>query len=680
MLWLLPLVPLAVALALLAAGWRRAVWRTALPFVAVGGELLLLALGAWASVTQPTASWSWGPILTAALGVEGIGRIMVVLIPAIATPVVLYAASSERAAPGLPRLLALLVAFTGAMELLVLAGDLLTLLVGWELVGACSWALIAHQWRDAERPRAARDAFLTTRAGDLGLYLAAAAVFAGRGSLHFRELPMLDGAALHVAAAGLLVAAAAKSAQLPFSPWLNRAMAGPTPASALLHSATMVAAGAYALARLAPSLAAARWLAPAILGLGLATAIAGGVVASVQRDLKKALAASTSAQFGLMLVAVGVGVPAAAGLHLMTHAAFKALLFLGAGIALHAAGTLDIAALSLGTALRRAAALFWVGALALAGVPPLGGAYSKEEIVAAAQRAGPWVVAGVIVAGALSALYAGRLALLVYAPSAAGSPGSSHRRSDAADRRELRAPSRSEYAALAMLSAATVGLGALWLPGAGSAVAGWMEGTLAQAAMSASIVALGAVAVAGMSVWLLWRRGLLLTFGLPRAQRDWIAAWFGLPALARAAVVRPALLLAQWLAALDDRVVDAGVRGAVRIGRLLSRSLVWWGERSFEGVVRGAARLGAIASRTSELAGERGFEGIVRAVAALGTIAARASGLADDRGIDGAVEDVARGVRAAGGQIRRLQTGLAHHYYVVVAVGTLVIVAAAALR
>jgi NADH:ubiquinone oxidoreductase subunit 5 (subunit L)/multisubunit Na+/H+ antiporter MnhA subunit len=647
MLWLLPLLPLAVALLVFVGGSRTmSLSRSVVASLAIGGEVALLALAVWAAVAQPDAAWAWGPLLAPVLGVAGLARVMVVLVPAIAIPVVLYAASSERETPGLPRLLALLVAFTGAMELLVLAGDFLTLLVGWELVGACSWALITHDWRDPERPRAARDAFLTTRAGDLGLYLAAAAMFAGTGSLQYSALSVLHGATLHVVAGGLLLAATSKSAQLPFSPWLYRAMQGPTPASALLHSATMVAAGAYALARLAPALGEARWLAPTILGLGLATALAGGLVATLQRDLKKALAASTSAQYGLMFVAIGAGVPAAAGVHLVTHAAFKALLFLGAGVALHSAGTLDLGALALGRALRRTAILVWVGALALAAVPPFGGAYSKEQIVAAATLAGPWIATGVLIAGALSVLYAGRLALLAYGPPRPQRDGRGPR-----ERGALASPSASELVALALLAAVTIALGVLWLPGAGPALARWMPGALAEGVRWATIAALLALMAVAWLVWWLWRRGLLLSLGVPAPAREWIAGWFALPAFARTVIVRPVLALSHRLAVADERVVDAGVRLAARIGRVASRSFAWWGERGFDGVVRG--------------------------VSALGWLAARGSGLADDRGVDAAVEDVARGVGLAGEQSRRLQTGLAHHYYIIVAVGTVIAVAVA---
>ena len=638
-LWLLPLLPIAGAAAILALRRRGAV---VLGTVAVAVLLATLLAAPWAAAGAPTATWlGWGPLLTPTLGVVGISRVMAVLVPTIAVPVTLYAASSTRTDAGLSRLLALLVAFIGAMELLVLAADFLTLLVAWELVGALSWALIGHAWRDAARPRAALTAFLTTRAGDIGLYLAAAAAMAATGSLRFDALGAASGPLLGVVALGTLVAAAAKSAQLPFSPWLFAAMAGPTPASALLHSATMVAAGAYLLARLWPALGPVPWFAPAVAWLGVATALAGGVVATVQTDFKKALAASTSAQYGLMLAAVGAGVPAAAGAHLVSHAAFKALLFLAAGIALHTAGTLDLGRLRLGTALPRVAALALVGGLALAAVPPLGGAYTKEQIVAAA-AAGPFggdaLAAGVLVAGFLSAFYAGRLYLLAYGP---GGP-----------RPAARSP-RPQVWSLALLAVLSVLLGLLWLPRGAAAIESVLGAPLAHGTPSELALSLGAVGLGLGACWALWRRGALLTVGLPERPRAMLAAWLGLPLLARTGVVAPVLALARTLAAFDDRVVDAGVRNAVRLGTFVSRA--------FAG------------------SGERGVDGLVRALVRGTLTAARVSGVADDRAVDRAVERLARQVGVVGEQSRRLQTGLAHHYYVIAAIGALVIVVAAAL-
>ncbi|MBI4259245.1 MAG: NADH-quinone oxidoreductase subunit L [Actinobacteria bacterium] len=635
MLWAVVLVPSAAAVAVALLHRRERL----LGPLAVAGVVGALGAGAWAAAAEPSAGLSWGPVLGLSLEASGLARVMVVLVPAIAAPVIAFAAASEEG-PGRARLLALMAFFVGAMELLVLAADLLTLLIGWELVGACSWALIAHRWRDRENPTAAAQAFVTTRFGDLGLYLAAGALLAGTGSLSFDGLGSLEGNLAHVAAAGLLLAAAGKSAQLPFSPWLFSAMAGPTPVSALLHSATMVAAGAYVLARLAPALGAAGWLGPAIAGLGLATALAGGLVALLQGELKRALAASTSAQYGLMLVAVGAGATAAAGAHLVAHAAFKALLFLGAGVALHAAGTGDLARLRLGRALPRAATLFGVGALALAAVPPLGGAWSKEAVLAAAVHRAGWLGAGVLLAGFLSAAYAGRLHVLAFGR---GSPRVAGGR-----------PSPVELGSLGVLAGASVLLGLLWLPGARGLVEGATGGELASGAAWELAASLAIVAAGAGLVFLAERRDALFGLGLSPGVRTAAAGWLGIPALARVAVVDPVLAVSRLLARVDDRVVDAGVRAAARVGQAASRLLSLRVEWSVDGLVR------AVAGGALRLAGR--------------------SRVTDERAVDGAVEGLADGVGVAGRGSRRLQTGLAHQYYLIVAVGVVVAVLVAVWR
>ena len=632
--WLLLLVPLAGAGLIVAARRHR---ETLLP-LAIAATAATLAVGVWAAAAQPSADWRWGPYLALGLSVEGLGRVMVVLIPAVALPVVAYAGASLGHDRGLARLQALLLAFVAAMLVLVAAAGLLTLLVAWELVGMASWALIAYDWRDPDRPALALHALLTTRVGDLGLVAAAAVAIAVLGTADYATLASLTGWPAHLVGAGLLVAAAAKSAQLPFSPWLFSAMAGPTPVSALLHSATMVAAGAYALARVVPLLDGAPWLAGAVAGLGVATAIAGGLVATVQTDLKRALAASTSAQYGLILVAVGAGSTGAAGSHLVTHATFKALLFLGAGVALHAAGTLELGSLRLGRALPFAAATFALGALALAAVPPFGAARSKEQILAAAAHDSAWLAAGVVLAAFLSALYAGRLAVLAFGPGRA--------------RRTHAAASGIERISLGALAAATIALGALWLPGAGSLVEDLAGGRLFAGQAWELPVSLGAIAGALGLVAVLARSGHLVSLALPRPVQAGIGAWFGLAHLAPRLVVDPVLALSRSLAVVDDRVVDAGVRAAARVPVAVSGLVSWWGERSVDGAVQAVSG------------------GALRAAAA--------SRRADERGVDRAVEDLARGAGEAGRHSRRLQSGLAHHYYVIVAVGLVVVIAVAA--
>lgn len=631
MAWSLVLVPLAGAVAVVVAHRRRA----AMVSVAGGSLVLTLAIAVAAAAARWTGHLSWGPRLGLTLDVDGLARLMVVLVPAIAASVVAYAASHEREDPALTRLVALLVAFVGAMELLVAAGDFLTLLLGWELVAACSWALIAHRWHEPHRVGAATEAFVVTGFGALGLYLAAGAAFGATGSVAFAELGALNGPALDVVAAAVLLAAAAKSAQLPFSGWLFAAMEGPTPVSALLHSATMVAAGAYAVARLGPGLAATGWFPEALAWVGLAGAVGGGVVALLQSDFKRALAASTTANYGLILVAVAAGSTFAAGAHLVAHATFKALLFMGAGVAIHAAGTGDLGNLRLGRGLRRTRLLFGVGALALAAVPPLGAAVSKEQILAAAAEAWPWAGAGVLLAGFLAAAYGGRLFLLGFGPDGG-------RRSRA---------SSGELGAMAALAVASILLGALWLTPAREAVGSLLGAEPLPAVPAEAAASLAMVAAAFAGVAWLDRRGVLLAVALPEGARAAAARWLGLPAAGRILVIDPLLAVAGGLARFDDRVIDAGVRAVGRLSDAFSRLLSWWGERGVDGVVGGVAG-GAFAG-------------------------ARTSRTVDERAVDAAVEGLARGVGIAGAASRRLQTGLAHRNYVLVAVGVVVVVVAA---
>ncbi len=622
-LWALVLVPVVLGLAVSGLASRPRL----MGGVAIAAALATLGLGVAAAAGAPATALPWTDRLGLKLSLNGFARPMAILVPLIASAVFAYAVGEERG-PARPRLLALLCVFLGSMELLVAAADLLTLLIGFELVGACSWALIGYPWRDPESGPAANHAFLATRVGDLGLFVAAGAALAGVGSLGFDALPGLSRPGLDVVAAGVLLAAIAKSAQLPFSTWLISAMRGPTPVSALLHSATMVAAGAYVLIRLAPALEPTGWFSGAVAGVGLVTAVAGGVVASSHDHIKKALAASTSAQYGLIFLAVGAGSTLAAGLHLVVHAAFKALLFLGAGVAIHAAGSPRLDRMGLGSSLPRVAALFGLGALALAAVPPLGGAFSKEAVLSAAADRSSWLGFGAVAAGLLSAFYAARLHLLAFGPGGAG---------------KERRPGPLAMGSLSLLALLSLLLGGLWLPGGDR----WLERVagvpLPHAAGWVPVASLSAVAAGLGLATVLYRRGSLTALGLSPAIRRAANGWFGLHQVSTRGVAVPVLALAGRLAAFDDRVVDAGVRAAVRFGALLSRM--------FASLV------------------ERGVDGVVKAISDTTLSLARGSGKADDLGVDAAVEGVARGVGAGGRASRGLQSGLLHQYYLIMAVG-----------
>ena len=629
---MVPAIPAVGALLLVLLRHRP----RALGPAAVSILVLTLAAALWAAATEPAAAARWSRMIELSVAAEGFGRAMVVLVPLVALPIVAYASVTEN--DGRARLVTLMLAFVAAMLVLVLAADFLTLLIAWETVGALSWMLIAHGWRDPASARAANRAFLTTRLGDIGLYVAAGVTFAAAGSFAFSAVGSAPPAAQAIIALGVLVAAAAKSAQVPFSPWLFAAMAGPTPVSALLHSATLVAAGAYLLIRLAPDLAAVAWFLPAVAVVGVATAVAGGLVAVVQTNAKRLLAASTSAQYGLMFAAVGAGYPAAAAALLVAHALFKSLLFLGAGVAIHAARTGQLDALRLGRVLPTAAALSAIGALALAAVPPLGAAWAKEEVFAAASTGPLWLLVGVLAAGFLSALYAARYQLLVFGRAVPDA------------RREIRSadarPTRTDRGAtlgMAYLAAATVMLGVVWLPGVDRLAEEALGGRLPEGDSWGTVVSIASIGFAFTVVWWLGRRGDLLTMRLPPVMRSATADWAGLPALARVLVERPVAGLSRSLVRIDDRVVDAGVRGAGRIAGFVSGLLSRRTEVAIDGAVR---RLG------------------------IGTLStADRSRSMDDRAMDGAVEATGRGVGVAGRHSRRLQGGLSHEYFVIVVVG-----------
>lgn len=628
----------AVAAVLLAALRDRPQALVPVAVVALGSTLAIALL----TPLSPVAV-RWGPQMVLLLAPDGFGRVMVVLIPLVATPIVAYAAATER--DGRARLLVLMSAFVAVMLVLVSAGDFLTLLIAWELVGALSWALVGHGWQDRENPRAGAQAFLTTRIGDLGLYAAAGATFAATGSFDFAGVASASGPAAHIIAGGVLLAAAAKSAQVPFAPWLFAAMAGPTPVSALLHSATLVAAGAYLLIRLAPALEPVPWFLSAVMGVGLVTALTGGVVAVLQTQAKRVLAASTSAQYGLMFVAVGAGFPAAAAAHLVAHAAFKSLLFLGAGVAIHARGTGDLARLGLGRTLPRIAALSAVGALALAAVPPLGGAWSKEQVLGAAFSAAPWLGVGVLGAGFLSAVYAARYQLLAYGTDAPTARVAARTTGPA---RPSPLVTRAEVASLGALASVTVVLSLLWLPEGAAVVERLVGGELPEANLAETLAGIASIAGAALLIVALRHTGRLLTLGLGSTWQARAGDWLGLPAVTGAVVVRPATSMATHLARFDDRVVDAGVRATASLAAAVSR----------------------LFSRRFEFA----IDDVVRRVADATIVTAAGSRVVDDAGFDAAVEAAGRGVGVAGHQSRRLQTGESHHYFVIVAAGLAAIV------
>ena len=311
--------------------------------------------------------------------------------------------------------------FVVSMLVLVLGDNLLLTFVGWEGVGACSYLLISFWFSDEANASAGKKAFITNRVGDVGFMLAMFLVFEKLGSLQYELVLENAGelAAVTATAIALLlfVGAIGKSAQLPLFVWLPDAMAGPTPVSALIHAATMVTAGVYLLTRVSPIIAQADdWVPTLIACVGAATALFAATVAVAQRDIKKVLAYSTVSQLGLMFLAVGSGAYVAAIFHMITHAFFKAVLFLGAGSVIH--GLHDEQDMRRMGGLRKfmpvTAGTFIVGWLAIAGVFPFSGFWSKDEILMFAWQKSPALWAVGLVTSLLTAFYMGRQVYLVF--------------------------------------------------------------------------------------------------------------------------------------------------------------------------------------------------------------------------------------------------------------------------
>jgi NADH-quinone oxidoreductase subunit L len=303
--------------------------------------------------------------------------------------------------------------FVFSMLLLVLAGNFLLLLVGWGLVGLSSYLLIGFHHERPSAVAAAKKAFIMNAAGDAAMALALFLLIYETGSLGFApNFEAAEGFSTTVAslvALGLLAGAVAKSAQIPLHTWLPDAMEGPTPVSALIHAATMVTAGVYLIVRCHAIFEAAPFVHDLAAGIGAVTLLAAGLIALVQVDIKRVIAYSTMSQIGYMFLAAGIGAYANGMFHLMTHAFFKALLFLGAGIVIHAlVGEQDIRKMGgLARALPRTYVAVLVGALALAGMPPLSGFFSKDSILASAlAREDTWGVV-LFVAGVVGALLTG---------------------------------------------------------------------------------------------------------------------------------------------------------------------------------------------------------------------------------------------------------------------------------
>ncbi|MEV5639564.1 NADH-quinone oxidoreductase subunit L [Streptomyces flaveolus] len=453
-----------------------------------------------------------------ALHIDGFAALVAVLVGCVATCVQLYSTGYLRDDPRYPSYAALVSLFTSAMFLVVYSGDLMVLLVGWEVMGICSYFLVGHYWETPEARAASLKAFLVTKLGDVPFLIGLLALATETGSFRITKIlgAVASGSIDHPTLIALLLLAgvAGKSAQFPLHTWLPDAMAGPTPVSALIHAATMVAAGVYFIARLLPLFEASRAAMVVLAVMAAVTMVGSALAALAQDDIKRVLAYSTIGQLGYMTGALAAGDRGAAVFHLLTHGAFKALLFLAAGVIIHAAGTNSLAAMSRMRDLRaRVPDAYWtmtVALLALAAIPPFSGFFSKESVLVAAEHvatghtehapgAAGWTVliAGLITA-LLTAAYATRLWLLAFRGRGAEAP----------DHGRQPLVMNAVLWVLAIPSLALGGLAFRLLPD-------WFDGTGLTPTLTTSVLGTGVALVGGIVTYAAWRHTTALAAPVP---------------------------------------------------------------------------------------------------------------------------------------------------------------------
>ncbi|MEU8134286.1 NADH-quinone oxidoreductase subunit 5 family protein [Streptodolium elevatio] len=529
--------------------------------------------------------------------IDGLSSLVAVMVAVVATLVQVYSAAYLRKDPRYSSYAALVSLFSAAMLLVVYTGDLIVLLVGWEVMGVCSYFLIGHYWETEVARAASLKAFLVTKLGDVPFLIGILVIGAGSGSFRIGEIVdnVPPSGAGWVTAGTLLMlgGVAGKSAQVPLQTWLPDAMAGPTPVSALIHAATMVAAGAYLVARLYPVFLASETTLLVLAVIAAVTMVVSALAAFAQDDLKRVLAWSTVSQLAYMTGGLAVGGRDAAVFHLLTHGAFKALLFLAAGVVIHVAASGRIG--DMGGLRHRAPLVFWTmtaGLAALVGVPPLSGFFSKEAVLSAAEHtaldaghggppaaAGWLVLAAALVTAGLTAAYATRVWLRVFfgAERSVAASGA-HTDDHGPVPRAMTWP-------LVVLAVPTLLLGFVGLPT--SWLTSWLgdadgraydtaaadAGRLVQnhayydlaPQLGTSLIAVALLALGAGAVYALWRRDPAAdparVLGPLRGPAE---RGFDVDRLYDGVVVRPVRVLARLTRFVDDTVVDGYVRGAAR--------------------------------------------------------------------------------------------------------------------
>ena len=433
--WICLLLPLASTLAITLAGTsisrRTAAYISTLTTMGSFVAALVAFVEMWgktpAARGSVTTSWTWlsaGPYTFGfSLLVDQLSIVMMLIVAGVGSLIVAYSVGYMDGEDEERRYFAYMSLFVFSMLLLVESGNLLLLLAGWGMVGLSSYLLIGFYQDRPSAVAAAKKAFIMNAFGDATMALALFLLIEHTGSLDYASVfasSPAGGTVANLIALGLLGGALAKSAQLPLHTWLPDAMEGPTPVSALIHAATMVTAGVYLIVRCHPLFENAYVIQDLAAGLGAATLLMAGLIALVQTDIKRVIAYSTMSQIGYMFVGAGLGAYPSAMFHLMMHAFFKALLFLAAGIAIHAiTNEQDIRKLAgIGKLMPFTKVVFLIGSLALVGIPPFAGFFSKDPIISAALGHGGWygglLYAACLIGAFLTGIYAFRLYFIVF--------------------------------------------------------------------------------------------------------------------------------------------------------------------------------------------------------------------------------------------------------------------------
>ena len=602
--WLIAFLPAMSALLTLFLG-KRTPGKGSVYGIAAVGASFVLSLGVlWTFVGGERgfyeASMPWFQIgqlhLEVGVYVDGLTAVMVVVVTSISLCVHIYSLGYMKGDVRFTWFYTVLSLFTSAMLVVVLANNLFQLLVGWEVMGVCSYLLIGHWWEDHVNSSSAIKAFITTRVGDVPFMFGIFVLISITG-FTTSNIPAISDVVSHGGASVALVSAAAlllfggtigKSAQFPLHVWLPDAMAGPTPVSALIHAATMVAAGVYLVGRLFFVFTDADPVVLQIVGVvGGITMLGAALMAFVQDDIKRVLAYSTISQLAYMVAGMSMGPAGRTGafFHLFTHAFFKALLFLGSGVVIHAVHTNNMS--EMGGLRKRMPITFWtflIGSLALAGVPPLAGFWSKDELLVVANEGGHDVMFVVLLLTALlTAFYMTRAVLMTFFGEFRGH-GEPHE------------GPRTMTGVLVALATVTVFVGLLGAPQLGAPFGTWVFFHEIEEALFVPWIAVASTLAALLGIAIGYR--LYNTYRERDPIRSLGPAYtvltnkYYLDDLYWKGIVRPVRDdLSARVYWNDRRIIDGVVNGAASFTKTLGNGVNWFDEKVIDGAVNGLANL-----------------------------------------------------------------------------------------